>query len=165
MDDEHEVDYSDENLEEIADESNNSDGNSSDDAESEQNSDNEDSDEDGSDSGEDEHEDTFWDKAVNTVYDDMHETLQTTFKQLSEKYPTLSVKELENKAFKNIKQKYSSKLRQYYLNFLELTNSLRKDPIQKKIMETAKRLREDEDYGSLESIRYAVKKIFDRRDN
>jgi len=58
----------------------------------------------------------------------------------------------------DLKSKYSSNLKKYYLSFLELMTVLRKDSIQKRIMETSKRLREDEDYDYDESIKYAVKK-------
>jgi len=75
-----------------------------------------------------------------------------------QKYTQKNLSRNWKKAFLDLKSKYSSNLRKHYLSFLELMTVLRKHPIQKKIIKTAKRLREDEDYDYDESIQYAVKK-------
>jgi len=56
----------------------------------------------------------------------------------------------------DLKLKYSSNLRKYYLSFLELLTVLRKYPNQKRIMETIERGYADYEYD--ESMQYVVKK-------
>ena len=107
---------------------------------------------------EDDDDDMFWNLIVKRVYNDLQNKFDETFNRINTRDPDISRKELEKKTFQKLKFRYSVGMREHYQKFLELMHVLRKDPIQKRVMETAKRLRDNEDYDYDESIKYAVKK-------
>ena len=57
-----------------------------------------------------------------------------------------------------LKPKYLSEFVSRYKYLTDLSDALRKDPVNKKIQETAKRLRDEEDHDEEESRLYAIKK-------
>ena len=72
--------------------------------------------------------------------------------------PDKDVQEAEEIAYDELKPKYLSEFVSRYKYLTDLSAALRKDPVNKKIQETAKRLRDEEDYEEDESRLYAIKK-------
>ena len=102
--------------------------------------------------------DLFWDKAVNSVYEHKRDEFQTTVAKMGKKHPNKSYDDTEKEAFEKMKSEYNKDLRKYYLEFLQEMHSLKKSRIHRDVIETAKRLRDMEDYDYDEALQYAVKK-------
>ena len=66
--------------------------------------------------------------------------------------------EAERKTFDELKSFYRQALISNYHDLVQLGNILKKDPIHKQIVATAKRLRSEEDYDLAESYAWALKK-------
>ena len=65
--------------------------------------------------------------------------------------------EAERKTFDELKSNYRQALISKYHDLVQLGNILKKDPIHKQIVATAKRLRSEEDYNLAESYAWALK--------
>ena len=102
--------------------------------------------------------DLFWDEAVHSVYERKKNDFQTTVAQMGKKHPNKSYDDIEREAFEQMKSEYCKDLREYYLQFLQQMHSLKKSRVHRDVIETAKRLRDMEDYDYDEALRYAVKK-------
>lgn len=100
----------------------------------------------------------FWEKAIDHVFGTMQEKFEETVTGLMKEDPNGSVNVYEKKVYKVMRPQYNRHLRNFYQRSIRMIDILRKDPVHKKIMDTAKRLREDEDYERDESLQYAVKK-------
>ena len=61
-------------------------------------------------------------------------------------------------AYDELKQKYLSDFISRYKYVAEFSAALKKDPVNKKIVSTVKRLRDEENYDENESRKYAIKK-------
>ena len=110
------------------------------------------------DEDDDDDSDLFWDKAVNSVYEHKRDEFQTTVAKMGKKHPNKSYDDTEKEAFEKMKSEYNKDLRKYYLQFLQEMHSLKKSRIHRDVIETAKRLRDMEDYDYDEALQYAVKK-------
>ena len=64
----------------------------------------------------------------------------------------------ERKTFNELKSNYKQALISNYHDLVQMGNILKKDPIYKQIVVTAKRLRSEEDYDLAESYAWALKK-------
>ena len=93
-----------------------------------------------------------WDVLMNITTDKMQDIFNETVEKALHENPGKDVQEAEEIAYDELKPKYLSE----YLT--DLSAALRKDPVNKKIQETAKRLRDEEDYEEDESRLYAIKK-------
>ena len=82
-------------------------------------------------------------------------SLQDTFDETCETYleqnPGMEIAEAKRKTFDELKSNYMQALISNYHDLVQLGNILKKDPIHKQIMATAKRLRSEEDYDLAES--------------
>ena len=76
-----------------------------------------------------------------------------------EENPGTDIQEAEEIAYDELKPKYLSVFVSRYKYVVELSAVLKKDPVNKRIASTAKRLREEEDYDEDESREYAIKKL------
>ena len=72
--------------------------------------------------------------------------------------PNTDVESAEEMAYEELKPKYRSSLVSKYQDLVALGSALRKDPVLKKVMSTAHRLRDEENYDEKEAMQYAVKK-------
>ena len=106
----------------------------------------------------DDDSDLFWDKAVNSVYEHKRDEFQTTVSKMRKKHPNKTYDDTEKEAFEKMKSEYNKDLRKYYLQFLQEMHSLKKPRVHRDVVETAKRLRDMEDYDYDEPLQYAVKK-------
>ena len=70
----------------------------------------------------------------------------------------MEIAEAERKTFDELKSNYRQALISNYHDLVQMGNILKKDPIHKQIVATAKRLRSKEDYDLAENYAWAVKK-------
>ena len=92
--------------------------------------------------------------------DSLQDTLDETCKTYLEKNPGMEIAEAERKTFDELKSIYGQALISNYHDLVQMGNILKKDPIHKHIVATAKRLRSDEDYDLAESYAWTPKKKF-----
>ena len=90
--------------------------------------------------------------------DKMQDTFNERVEKALHEYPGKDVQDAEEIAYDELKPKYLSEFVSRYKYLTDLSAALRKDPVNKKIQETAKRLRDEEDYDEDESRLYAIKK-------
>ena len=88
------------------------------------------------------------------------EELQSEYKDKVEKYTEhgYDTDEAHLRGYKEMYRLYRDQLSDHYLREILWYQDMNKDPIHKKIKNTAKRLREEDDYETKESWQYAVKK-------
>ena len=96
-----------------------------------------------------------WDVLMNITTDKMQDTFNET---AMHEHPGKDLQEAEEIAYDELKSKYLSEFVSRYKYLTDLSAALRKDPVNKKIQGTAKRLRDEEDYDEDESRLYAIKK-------
>ena len=99
-----------------------------------------------------------WDALMGVTTDKMQDTFNETVEKALHENPGKDVQEAEEIAYDELKPKYLSEFVSRYKYLTDLSAALRKDPVNKKIQETAKRLRDEEDYDEDESRLYAIKK-------
>ena len=80
------------------------------------------------------------------------------WKKLLKNIQAQTYKKAEEVAYDKLKPKYLSDIISRYKYMSEISAVLKKDPVNKKIASTAKRLRDEEDYDEDESRKYAIKK-------
>ena len=99
-----------------------------------------------------------WDVLMDITTDKMQDTFNETVEKALHENPSKDLQEAEEIAYDELKPKYLSEFVSRYKYLTDLSAALRKDPVNKKIQETAKRLRDEEDYDEDESRLYAIKK-------
>ena len=133
-----------------------------DEEEEDEEEDDDDEDEDDIDDDEEEEEEPQkikpWDVLMGVTKDKMQDTFNETVEKALHENPGKDVQEAEEIAYDELKPKYLSEFVSRYKYLTDLSAALRKDPVNKKIQETAKRLRDEEDYDEDESRLYAIKK-------
>ena len=95
---------------------------------------------------------------MNITTDKMQDIFNETVEKALHENPGKDVQEAEEIAYDELKPKYLSEFVSRYKYLTDLSAALRKDPVNKKTQETAKRLRDEEDYEEDESRLYAIKK-------
>ena len=104
----------------------------------------------------DEEDSNAWDSIVGKTFN-IHQT------EYEEKVKAL-IEDGYNKpqahslAYNDMSEKYRDEMKDHYLATMMWHQKIRRDPVHRKISKTAKRLREEEDYDTLESWKYAVEK-------
>lgn len=99
-----------------------------------------------------------WDILMRSTYRDNQDEFDETVENTLQETPKIDVESAEEMAFKELKPKYRSSLVSKYQHLVSLGSALKKDPIHKKVISTAHRLKDDEDYDEEEAMQYAVKK-------
>ena len=84
--------------------------------------------------------------------------MQDRFNETVEENSGTDIPEGEEITYDKLKPKYLSDLISHYKYVVEPSAALKKDPVNKRISRTSKRLREEEDYDKDESREYAIKK-------
>ena len=74
-----------------------------------------------------------------------------------EKNPDIDTEEAEEGTFDKLEPRYRAEAIGKYKAFLELSNAMKKDPLHKKITDTAKRLRDEDEFDEDDALRYAIK--------
>ena len=94
--------------------------------------------------------------------DGAHSILQDTFNEgvqhIIEKNPDIDTEEAEEVTFDKLEPRYRAEANGQYKAFLKLSKALKKDPLHKKITDTAKRLRDEDDFDEDDALKYAIKK-------
>ena len=86
-----------------------------------------------------------WNKLLQQAYDSLHDTFDEACETYLEQNPGMEIAEAERKTFDELKSNYRQALISNYHDLVQMGNILKKDPIHKKIVATAKRLRSVED--------------------
>ena len=97
-----------------------------------------------------------WDRLMRSTYRDNQDQIDETVENTLQETPNTDV-ESEEMAYEELKPKYRSSLVSKYQDLVALGSALRKDPVHK-VMSTAHRLRDEEEYDEEEAMQYAVKK-------
>ena len=87
----------------------------------------------------------------------MQESFNEAVEKTFEENPGIDIQEAEKVAYHDLQPKYLSDFICHYKNMTELSTTLKKDPVSRRIASTAKRLRDEEDYDDDESREYAIK--------
>ena len=64
----------------------------------------------------------------------------------------------EEVTFDQLEPRYRAEVIDRFQRFLKVSKAMKKDPLHTKITATAKRLRDDDEFGEDEALRYAIKK-------
>ena len=99
-----------------------------------------------------------WDVLMNIAADNLQDTFNETVVETLAEHQNKDIQEAEEIAYEELKPNYLSQLISRYKYMVGITAALKKDPVHQRIMRTAKRLREEEDYEDDESMQYAIKK-------
>ena len=99
-----------------------------------------------------------WDVLVNIAAENLKDTFNETVEETLAGHQNKDNQEAEEMTYEELKQNYLSQLVSRYKYMVGVTAALKKDPVHQRIMKTAKRLREEEDYDDEESMQYAIKK-------
>ena len=83
-----------------------------------------------------------------------HEGVQHTV----EKHSDMDTDEAEEVTFNKLEPINRAEVIDRYQRFIKVSKAMKKDPLQKKITATAKRLRDDDEFDEDEALRYAIKK-------
>ena len=75
-----------------------------------------------------------------------------------EKNPDIDTEEAEEVTFDKLEPRYRAEAIGQYKAFLKLSKAMKKDPLHKKITDTAKRLRDEDEFDEDDALKYAIKK-------
>ena len=95
---------------------------------------------------------------MNIVADNLQDTFNDTVEKTLAEHQNKNIQKAEKMAYEEPKPNYLSQLISRYKYMVGMTAALKKDPVHQRILRTAKRLREEEDYEDDESLQYAIKK-------
>ena len=88
----------------------------------------------------------------------LQDTFNETMEETLAEHQNKDKPEAEEMAYEEMKPNYLSQLISRYKYMVGMVAALKKAPVHQRIMRTAKRLREKEDYDDDESMQYAIKK-------
>ena len=93
--------------------------------------------------------------------DGAHSILQDTFNEgvqhIIEKNQDMNTDEAEEVTFDKLEPRYRAEAIGQYKAFLKFSKAMKKDPLHKKITDTAKRLRDEDDFDEDDALKYAIK--------
>ena len=99
-----------------------------------------------------------WDVLVNRAAANLQKTFNETVEETLVEHQNKDIQEAEEMAYEELKPNYLSQLISRYKYMVGMTAALKKDSVHQRILRTAKRLREEEDYDDDKSLQYAIKK-------
>ena len=99
-----------------------------------------------------------WNKLLKQAYDSLQDIFDETCETYLEQNPGMEIAEAERKTFDELKSNYMQALISDNHDLVQLGNILKKDPVHKQIVATAKRLQSEEDHDLTESYALALKK-------
>ena len=70
----------------------------------------------------------------------------------------MNTDEAEEVTFDKLEPRYRAEAIGQYKAFLKFSKAMKKDPLHKKITDTAKRLRDEDDFDEDDALKYAIKK-------
>ena len=74
------------------------------------------------------------------------------------KHPDMDTDEAEEVTFDKLEPRYRAEVIDRYQRFLIVSKAMKKDPLHMKITDTAKRLRDEDEFDEDDALRYAIKK-------
>ena len=93
--------------------------------------------------------------------DGAHSILQDTFNEcvqhIIEKNQDMNTDKAEEVTFDKLEPRYRAEAIGQYKAFLKFSEAMKKDPLHKKITDTAKRLRDEDDFDEDDALKYAIK--------
>ncbi len=95
------------------------------------------------------------------ILDKVYERYEETKKTLIDEYKKeegVDDEEASKRAYQRLLPKYRKAFREEYRNMLSKIRELRNDPTHKMVMETVKKLKEEEDFDKDEAVRSAISK-------
>ena len=98
-----------------------------------------------------------WKNFVNGAYSIQQDTLNEGVQHIMETYPDIDTEEAEEDTFDKLEPRYRAEAIGQYKAFLKLSKAMKKDPLHKKITDTAKRLRDKDEFNEYGALRYAIK--------
>ena len=99
-----------------------------------------------------------WTFFVNGAHSILQDTFNEGVQHVIEKNPDIDTEEAEEETFNKLEPRYRAEAIGQYKAFLKLSNAMKKDPLHKKITDTAKRLRDEDEFDEDDALRYAIKK-------
>ena len=99
-----------------------------------------------------------WDFLVNRAAENLQDTFNETVEETLAGHQNKDIQDAEEMTYEELKPNYLSQLISRYKYMVGVTAALKKDSVHQRMMKTAKRLREEEDYDDDESMQYAIKK-------
>lgn len=102
--------------------------------------------------------DDIWDVIIDYTYGKMRDKLQKKKDELMRQDSELTSEEALQMANEALKSAYEQQLSHVFKSYVYTYDRLKSDPTYKKVMQTAKRYREDDDMDLEESIRKAIRK-------
>ena len=93
-----------------------------------------------------------WDRVMRITYRDNQDQFDETMENTLQETPNTDVESAEEMAYEELKPKYRSSLVSKYQDLVALGSALRKDPVHKKVMSAAHRLRDEKDYDEEEAM-------------
>ena len=98
-----------------------------------------------------------WTFFVNGVHSILQDPFNEGVKHIIEKNPDIDTEKAEEDTFHRLEPRYRAEAIGQYKAFLKLSKAMKKDPLHKKITDTAKRLRDEDDFDQDDASRYAIK--------
>lgn len=99
-----------------------------------------------------------WDRMVMKTQETLQDTFNETVEEALAEHTDIDTEAAENLAYEELKPRYTQGLVNFYRTLVGYSEALKKDPVHKKIISTAKRLRDEKDYDADESMDCAIKK-------
>ena len=99
-----------------------------------------------------------WTFFVSGAYSNLQDTFNEGVQHVIEKNPDMNTDEAEEVTFDKLEPRYRAEAIGQYKAFLKFSKAMKKDPLHKKITDTAKRLRDEDDFDEDEALKYAIKK-------
>ena len=99
-----------------------------------------------------------WTFFVNGAHSILHDIFNEGVQHIIEKNPDIDTEEAEEETFDKLEPRYRAEAIGQYKAFLKLSKAMKKDPLHKKITDTAKRLQDEDEFDEDDALRYAIKK-------
>ena len=84
---------------------------------------------------------------MNTAADNLQDIFNETGEETLAEHQNKDIQDAEEIAYEEMKPNYLSQLISHYKYMVGMTAALKKDPVNRRLLRTAKRLLEEEDYG------------------
>ena len=98
-----------------------------------------------------------WTFFVDGAHSILQDTSNEGVQHIIEKNPDIDTEEAEEVTFDKLEPRYRAEAIGQYKAFLKLSKAMKKDPLHKKITDTAKRLRDEDDFDEDDALKYAIK--------
>ena len=98
-----------------------------------------------------------WTFFVNRAHSNLQDTFNEGVQHVIETNPDMNTDEAEEVTFDKLEPRNRAEVIDQYKGFLKFSKAMKKDPLHKKITDTANRPRDEDDFDEDEVLRYAIK--------